>query len=90
MLSELFGVTYHACLMCCLQYSGDEAMHIILDHIKEGMDAVGKETPSHMTDFCGFCGSRRHTDDDTCPSCGKSQVIQLFFTVYYFYTSCNS
>jgi len=54
-------------------------MHIILDHIKEGMDAVGKETPSHMTDFCGFCGSRRHTDDDTCPSCGKSQVIQLFF-----------
>jgi len=52
-------------------------MQLVLDHIKQGMDAVGKEVPSQTSDACNSDGSRRQTENSTSPSSHNSRVMHL-------------
>jgi len=57
-------------------------MHLILDHIKQGLDTVGKQLPSQTSDPCGTDGNGCQPESSTCPSSGNSQVMHVQVHVY--------
>ena len=52
-------------------------MLLVLDHIKQGMDAVGTEIPSQTSNACGTDGGAHQTENSSHPKSGNSQVIHL-------------
>ena len=69
----------------CLQWSGAEVVQLVIRHIKQGLDGLGKEILSQTLD----APSTDNSSHQTCPPSVNSQVI-VHSAVYFYWLLCDT